>query len=146
MKIIKALTQRQYKRLLRTPGAHNVGGCTGLMVQVTGELTSSWVLRYRAADGRLKHMGLGSTRDIDLEKARAIGLDKRALIAQRIDPLQQRRDATAQARLTASRTRSFSECFSEFAATKAAETQGNRKHREQWLQSIERFVLPVIGD
>jgi Arm DNA-binding domain len=60
-------------KALTTPGRHADGA--GLYLQVTkhaimGNVRKSWVVRYRAANGKIREMGVGSVEDVTLADAR----------------------------------------------------------------------------
>ena len=72
---------------IRKPGRHTDG--EGLALLVAKDGSRRWVLRYRApADRRVRDMGLGPLRTVDLFAAREKADAARRLIARGIDPLE----------------------------------------------------------
>ena len=77
---------------IRKPGRHTDG--EGLALLVAKDGSRRWVLRYRApTDGRVRDMGLGPLRTVDLFAAREKAEAARRLVARGIDPLENRADA-----------------------------------------------------
>ena len=74
---------------IRKPGRHTDG--EGLALLVAKDGSRRWVLRYRApTDGRVRDMGLGPLRTVDLFAAREKAEAARRLVARGIDPLENR--------------------------------------------------------
>jgi len=74
---------------IRQPGRHTDGEGLALVVATDG--SKRWVLRYRApADGRVRDMGLGPLRTVDLFAAREQAKTGRALVTRGVDPLDAR--------------------------------------------------------
>src|SRR5258708_35853294 len=102
-----ALTAKKVAALIKTPGRYLDGGDLGrgLHLQVT-EGGASWLLRHELESPTLKSgkptkpngrvgrrerwMGLGSLKDFSLKEARARAREKRQLLADGIDPLDQK--------------------------------------------------------
>jgi integrase len=140
-----ALTAKKIARLRKTPGRYIDGGDLGrsLYLQTTAR-GASWLLRYEV-NHRERWMGLGSLADFSLKDARARAKAARRLLADGIDPLEQKRaDKTARA-AAAAKTISF-----RFAAQAYFDSNEkkwrNDKHRKQFTSTLETFVYPKIGD
>jgi integrase len=119
------------------PGKHADGA--NLWLQVGPNGTRSWYLRY-TLNGRTREMGLGPFPIVNLAKAREKATEQRRLLLDGIDPIAAR-DAKRPARdpLT-------------FAAAAKQYIAGHEKgwksadHTRQWRNSLDRYVLPVIGE
>src|SRR4051812_24063028 len=74
---------------IHKPGRHTDG--EGLALVVAKDGSKRWVLRYRGpGNGRVRDMGLGPLRTIDLFAAREQAKAARALVAGGVDPLDAR--------------------------------------------------------
>jgi integrase len=121
---------------LSTRGFYCDGG--GLYLQVGRTGSKSWVFRY-AIEGRKRDMGLGSLATFTLAEARERARKMRQLVADGIDPIDQRsktRGATATV-LT------FRQCAERYVAAHEA---GWRNGGGPWLASLARHVFPVFGN
>jgi len=120
-----------------------VGGATGLYLHAGSSFGSGkFVLRFTAPKtGKRRDMGLGTFPETGLAEARCKAIDARNLIAQGIDPIEDRRhsqDAERQLCPT------FADAVHRVFETLAPSFR-NRKHRQQWINTMETYVLPVIG-
>ena len=80
---------RAFVKSVSSPGRFGDGGGLYLLVAKSG--AKSWVYRYSIFDKR-RDMGLGPLTKINhIDKARESAQDARALVAQGIDPIEQRR-------------------------------------------------------
>ncbi len=104
-----------------------------LVVKPSG--ARSWVLRYQM-DGRRRDMGLGSFPEVTLAMARERAIEARRLIAEGHDPLNDR---------ATSKPLTFSEAANALIAAKRKSWR-NAKHAAQWISTLERYVLPRLGD
>jgi integrase len=136
-----SLTLKMVERLKSKPGRY--GDKLGLYLQVLSPTNSSWLFRYERA-GRERWMGLGALHTFNLLEARERARKARQQLADGLDPLAAR-DAEAAARaLAASKNRTFEECGHEFFDTNSGGWK-NKKHRDQFLSSMNAYVYPVIG-
>lgn len=126
----------EVKRLAR-PGLHAVGGVAGLALQITASGARSWLFRYRF-NGRRREAGLGPFPDVPLAKARDYAREARDLLWQGIDPIDHRLAAKRQ-------QKTLAEAAELFAEQKAVEFR-SAVHRKQWRASLERHVLPTLGE
>ena len=95
----------------RLRGYYADGG--GLYLQVSAEGTKSWAFRFTLA-GNTREMGLGSINDFTLLEARGRATDCRKLLADRIDPIEARKqERVILARKAASR-KTFDECATAY--------------------------------
>jgi integrase len=132
---------------MKTPGVYADGG--GLYLQVTlgahSALRRSWLVRYRAPDGRRREMGLGSAESMDLADAREAARIARKQASAGVDPIEARASARAQAAASRAGVMSFRRCAEAYLAAHAS-TWKNAKHREQWRSTLETFAYPVLTD
>lgn len=126
---------------LAKPGRYGDGG--GLVLQVSRWGTKAWLFRYER-DGRERQMGLGPLLTISLADARQRALAARKLLLDGIDPISNRKEARAAARLAAARGITFEECAEKYITAHEASWR-NEKHRAQWRATLRRYAYPVIG-
>jgi integrase len=127
---LNKLNARQVATLSKH-GRHSDGGNLYLVVG-PGD-AKRWVFLYRAM-GRLREMGLGSTKAVSLARAREKAALARAQLADGLDPLDMKR-----------RTGSVP-LFGPFAdevRTSLEAQWRNAKHRQQWRTSLECDALPL---
>lgn len=118
-----------------------VGDGAGLWFRVS-DSGRSWVLRYMA--GGVAHgMGLGSYPLVSLAQARERSADARRLLLDGIDPIQARR-AEKTKRTEAVRGVTLKRCAIEYVEAHSGGWR-NKKHREQVMSVLERFVFPQAG-
>jgi integrase len=126
---------------LKTPGDHLDG--RGLYLQVRNESSKSWVLKFSLRK-KAREMGLGSAFDFSLAEARERRDALRKLIAQGVDPIEQRKaDDAAKARERA-KSITFEEACARYIA---ANRKGwkNIKHAGQWETTLKTYAYPLIG-
>jgi integrase len=123
------------------PGLHPDGG--GLYLQVTSGNGRSWVYRY-SLHNKEHRLGLGSAKAIPLKRARELANETRRLRAERIDPLQQRRELRDAQLVEQAKSISFAQCAESYITAHEAGWR-NPKHRQQWRSSLSTYVFPAIG-
>ena len=123
---IKALTE---------PGRYMDGDGLMLVVKPTG--AQSWVLRVRIS-GERKDMGLGSTKVLTLAEARAKASDLRRDIARGIDPI-------AEKKKIVDPVPTFRDAATLVHADHKAAWK-NGRHQAQWINTLETYAFPMIGD
>ena len=126
------LTVAEVKSIARR-GLHGDGGTLYLRVEPSG--SRSWIQRL-TIHGRRRDIGLGGFPLVSLAEARVKAFENRKLARDGGDPLAARRRANtptfrqaAQRTLDANRPRWRS-----------------AKHAATWIQSLERYAFPTIGD
>src|SRR5215468_6371489 len=84
-RIAVGLSVKRVEKLMRAgvPGRHTDGDVKGLMLCVEGKKSAHWLLRYQR-DKTVRHMGLGSARDLSLAGAREKAKIERERIARDI--------------------------------------------------------------
>jgi integrase len=124
------------------PGLHPDGN--GLYLQVTPGGSRSWLYRY-SLHGKEHRIGLGSASAISLKRARELAAEARRLRAEKIDPLQHRRQQRSAKLVEQARAITFKQCAETYIAAHEAGWR-NPKHRQQWRNTLETYVYPIIGD
>ena len=122
-------------RALKEPGRYADGNGLYLVVDPSG--AQRWLLRTVVL-GRRRDIGLGSARLVSLAEAREKALEYRRIARDGGDPLALKRKA-----------RMVVPTFREAARKVHAEHAGswrNPKHRAQWINTLEAYAFPVIGD
>ncbi len=130
------------------PGRHADGGGLHLLVKETG--ARSWVYRFMLK-GKSRDVGLGAAGQggISLSAARDLALALRLKVKAGIDPLDERQReasaalASAQAEQIAGIT--FKAVAVAYMGTNEASWR-NDKHRQQWRNTLESYVYPVMGE
>jgi integrase len=142
-----ALTVKRIERITTAGRYHDAHG---LYMQVTPSGVKSWLLRYQK-DGKEHALGLGPLHTFNLEEARERARKQRQLLADGIDPLEQKRQQAAQRKAEESQRqaeeaskKTFAECVEAFL-TKHSDGWKNQKHRWQWRQTLEAYANPVLG-
>ena len=134
------LTVKEIQRKT-TPGLHGDGG--GLWLQITKTGVKSWLFRFMVK-GKAYGMGLGPLHSVTLAEARHKAANARRLLAEGINPLEERRRLHAQDAANRARTMSFAACSAQYIAAHRAAWK-NAKHAEQWSSTLQTYVHPVIG-
>jgi integrase len=129
----------------KKPGYYLDGN--GLYLQVSKTGSRSWIFRY-TLNGKTREMGLGSVTTFGLAQARERAQRARQLLADGLDPIDQRsRDRKAlEAHRTAERARSktFENAAREYHGTSSDEWK-NAKHAAQWINTLTQYVFPKFG-
>lgn len=142
-KRVKALSAVEVGRLDRR-GLHGVGGVTGLYLQVAKGGSKSWILRATVGAKRTD-IGLGGYPSVTLAQARHAAREARQAIREGRNPVQER-EAARQALIAAQEgTISFRDAAIAKHAS-IAKSFRNKKHRADWLSSLERYAFPVLGN
>jgi integrase len=137
-----ALTALQVKSA--KPGDKLADG-GGLRLDVDRNGNKSWVFRFTSpVTGRERFMGLGPARDVTLAQARDAAADARALIRERKDPIEQRKEQRAEAKVEASRAVTFRQYAEQFISGREAGWK-NPRHRQAWRNSLRDYAYPAIG-
>ncbi|MGF6549740.1 tyrosine-type recombinase/integrase [Paraburkholderia youngii] len=122
------------------PGYYPDGG--GLCFQISASGSRSWIFQFRLF-GRSREMGLGPISTVSLSQARAEAARCRALLKDKIDPIEARNEAQRRAAVEGSR---------QFRIAAAEYIENNRrswkniKHAKQWTSTLATYAHPTIGD
>lgn len=146
-RVAKELSAIEIKRKA-APGYHPVGGVAGLYLQVSYSGTKSWVMRCKVGDKR-REIGLGAYPGVGLALARVKAQQVRDEIVTGVDPVAQRlvnRQSIVQAQLEEKAMHwTFRACAEAFIKAKSPGWK-NVKHASQWINTLETYVYPSIGD
>ena len=133
------LTAVMVKRI-SAKGRYTDGGGTGLYLNVTGRGGKSWVQRI-SVDGKRRDVGLGSFPQVSLSEARKRATRNKLAAMDGFDPLAEQRNAKKQA----ASLPTFKEAALAYYELHKPNLR-NGKHRENWLQVLERHAIPSLGD
>jgi len=103
---------------------------------VTAAGAASWVLRVQKI-GKRRDIGLGSAKKVGLSLARERADEARRQIEAGLDPVRERKKAAG------------IPTFREAAVLVHGEhkkTWKNGKHQDQWINTLETYVYPALGD
>ncbi|ROT96502.1 site-specific integrase [Altererythrobacter sp. FM1] len=145
-KLHNALTSLAVKNA--KSGRHADGGGLHLLVKPTG--ARSWVFRFML-NGRSRDVGLGAAGQggMSLADARDEAAALRLKVKAGIDPLEERGREAAQTLAAAQAAKVAGTTFRDVATAYIAvneESWRNPKHRQQWRNTLDTYVYPVIGD
>jgi integrase len=129
-----ALTVKRMTRLLSKgqPGRYLDG--SGLYLVVVGKGSGHWERRFQLRK-KEHYLGLGSVNAFNLAEARERNRRVSQQLADKIDPLEQRRSQQAALAAQAARAKTFGECATEFYRTNAP-TWKHLAHTAQWSASV----------
>ena len=125
---------------LNQPGKYTDGN--GLTLVVSKSKSKSWVYRYQINKHR-REMGLGGYPSLSLKEARLKRDRLKVQVNDGFDPLAERQHEREQAKKSLNMTfATFSEdCFEELKPSFK-----NKKHQQQWINTLRTYAYPVIGD
>jgi integrase len=131
------LTAIRVKKLTKS-GTHNDGGGLYLKVSDGGK---SWLFRFKL-HGKATWMGLGSVDVLTLAEAREKAAACRRMVANGLNPIDQRREAQEAAREAHGQT--FQSVAERYIAAHKAEWR-NAKHAAQWESTLSLYAYPHFG-
>ena len=137
---INKLSAKQVQSL-KDVGRYSDGG--GLYIQIARSRTKSWLFRFML-NGIAREMGLGPVKDLSLAEARLKAQECRILVKQKIDPIEKRKKEQAALLKAAQTKQSFQECKEGFLKAHSSSWK-NKKHIQQWENTLESYALPIIG-
>lgn len=118
------------------PGRHTDGG--GLYLQVDRSGARRWLLRI-VVRGKRRDFGLGSANLASLAEARGKAQEYRKLARSGGNP--EVRERTVEGKAT-----TFAELSRVVHERKFKDNTNNGKHIAQWINTLETYAFPVIGD
>ena len=134
------LTSKKVERK-KTPGRYF--DAHGLYLQVRNADNKSWLLRYER-DGKERWHGLGPVHAFNLKEARLRARKVRQLLADGVDPIDNRRAERAARALEAAKAMTFKQCAEAYIAANEGAWK-NAKHAAQWASTLKTYVYPHIG-
>lgn len=126
-------------------GLHSDGGGLYLKVQKSkdpNQPNKSWIFRW-GTDGK-NQLGLGSLRHVTLAEARSLAAKNHNLTRQGIDPRIERDQRKAEAK-AANSVVTFEQAYEIYIETKK-DGWKNKKHAQQWTNTLKTYAKPVIGN
>lgn len=123
------------------PGYYGDGG--GLYLQVAPAGSKSWIFRF-SLTGKRREMGLGPFPAISLAAARGEAAKARTLVKAGKDPIGTRDAEAAEKRLQEARGIKWEDALEQFMAAHEGSWR-NRKHRQQWRNTLDTYAKPVLG-
>lgn len=120
----------------------------GLYLQVSESGAKSWIYRFQL-NGKRREMGLGSLAGVSAKEARRRAAEARALLLDKIDPLEHRRQQAAATFELAARVAAGAVTFKKVSlAYIEANRAGwkNAKHVSQWENTLATYAYPVMGE
>lgn len=127
------------------PGRYGDGNNLYLKLNLNG--SPSWVYRY-TFDGRRIEMGLGSLNVVSLANARKARDQQKAIRHEEHDPILFRRQQRLQQKQQRDKNQrenvSFQQCAEALIETKSPEWK-NKKHAQQWRNTLRDYAYPLIG-
>jgi hypothetical protein len=125
----------------RKPGRHGDGW--GLILNVITSHRRNWLFRYKLA-GKERWMGLGRAEDVSLGEARDAAQEARKLLKAGIDPIDHRDGKLQAAQAEAAAKVTFAEVAELYIGAHESAWR-NRKHGQQWRNTLATYAGPVIG-
>ncbi|MFZ6769813.1 tyrosine-type recombinase/integrase [Undibacterium sp. Di26W] len=141
MRATKKLNALQIARLTQ-PGYYPDGG--NLILQVTGTGAKSWLFRYNYL-GKRREMGLGPLRLVSLADARAKAMQCHLQLLDGEDPIEIRNTESSRRRIALAKAVTFRQCAERCIEDKRPEWK-NAKHADQWINTLETYAYPYIGN
>lgn len=126
-------------------GMHSDGNGLHLKIQLskkTNTLNKSWIFRW-GAQGK-NSMGLGSLTDVSLADARAKTLECKKLVANGLNPRDERDKVKVEQKAAKAHSITFEKAAKEFIKTNRASWK-NEKHAQQWGNTLDTYAYPKIG-
>jgi integrase-like protein/Arm domain-containing DNA-binding protein len=122
-----------------------LGDGGGLRLDVDRSGNKAWVFRFTSpTTGKERFMGLGPLRDVSLAQARDAAAEARALIRERKDPIEHRKEQRTAAKVEASKAITFKGYAEQFISGREAAWK-NPRHRQAWRNSLRDYAYPHIG-
>ena len=135
------LTDRKVKTH-RRPGMLADGG--GLYLQTANGGSKTWIFRFQI-NGRRRDMGLGSIDKLSLSSARKKAKAAHELVADGVDPIEQKKEAVAAAAIEAAKKMTFKQAAAAYIESMQSGWR-NAKHAAQWSSTLEAYVYPTFGN
>jgi integrase len=140
--IAKALAPIEIGRITKA-GYNPVGTVPGLYLNVTANGSRSWVLRITVGSKR-REIGLGPYPAVTLANAHGKARQARELIAQGIDPVEDKKAKISTLKADQAKAITFETAAKAYI--KAIESEWrNTKHGAQWSATLENYAYPKIG-
>jgi integrase len=139
-----SLSSKKVAKLLRDGKAGRFHDDDGLYLEISSKRAASWVARFQLNQIE-RYMGLGSARTFGLAEAR--GRNRKLVrqpLADKIDPLAQRRTERAARAVAAAKAMTFAEAAQQYFEQHESKWK-NRKHSAQFISTLREYAYPIIG-
>ncbi|MGG7055469.1 tyrosine-type recombinase/integrase [Nitrosomonas sp. ANs5] len=141
MRRIQNLTARKCETI-KEPGYYADG--QNLYLQVSKALSKSWLFIYKF-QGRKHEVGLGGYPDISLAVARDGAARWRKVLIAGDNPIEIKREQEYKKHCSRIDNPTFAQCANKFIESHQAGWK-NPKHAQQWKNTLDHYVLPIIGN
>ena len=138
MQPAKELTAMEVKRLTK-PGFYNVGGVTGLYLNVAKGGSRAWILRATVGDKR-RDIGLGGFPDVLLAAARGKAREYKEMIRQGIDPVNHKKELLNALKNSQAKEIIFIEASKRCHVSRSTQFRSS-KHQKDWISASEIELL-----
>ena len=103
-----------------------------------------WKMRFVSpVTGKRRDIGFGIYPEVSIQRARKLAVDAREIIASGLDPINERKRLTTEAK-QAQQALTFEQAASQVHET-LKDGWKNAKHRQQWINTLATYVFPVFG-
>jgi len=103
-----------------------------------------WKMRFVSpVTGKRRDIGFGIYPEVSIQQARKLAVDAREIIASGLDPINERKRLTTEAK-QAQQALTFEQAASQVHET-LKDGWKNAKHRQQWINTLATYVFPVFG-
>lgn len=120
----------------------------GLYLQVSPSGAKSWIYRFQL-NGKRREMGLGPLSGVPAKEARRRAAEARAMIHNKIDPVEHRKQQAQAAVARAAEVAAGSVTFKKAALEYIEKNRPgwkNAKHVTQWENTLATYAYPIMGD
>ena len=129
----------KYKQLLTLPkGKYHDG--KGLYISISSLGRGKWSYRY-CIHSKSREMGLGTFPEVSIVDARQKAEDKRRLVLQKIDPIDEKK---RQEILRNQQNKKFSQIADIYINHKKKKEWTNPKSEQQWRNTIATYASPIL--
>ena len=129
------------------PGDRNIpdGTVVGLRLEASiAKGRGKWILRYVSPEtNKRRDMGLGVYPAVSITDARKAAIEARELIRNGQDPIKARNADKAARKIDAQNLTFEQAAYNAYQNLKQG--WANARHRAEWLNSLKRFVFPILG-
>lgn len=122
-------------RQLKEPGRYVDGNGLYLVIDPSG--AKRWVLRM-VVHGKRRDIGLGGVSKVSLEEARERTIEAHKAAREGANPIEERKKAKRKIPTFRESAKSVHEALTP--------TWKNPKHAAQWINTLEEYIFPLIGD
>ena len=133
----------QFVHNIKNPGRYFFNE-TGLHLLVTKNINKYWIFRFMM-DGKRQDMSLGKYPQVTIADVRKLTLDCQIKLSQMINPLENKRQKLKQAKSKKHQDMPFKD-FAKICIQDKSSEWKNPKHHAQWINTINMYANPIIGD